>query len=291
MEIDNLLFYAQKSKLLNNYKKINKKDLDKLIDTYKIEKKPDNFEIEKRENNFFVHKIEKIKEDYIKQQPYKLIENEETLYKTSSKNNGLRKLDENNIMYEKDLCKEIWFASYNEKANYPFDIIDIQTPLKPRRNLKYGEIDIVGVDIDKDNNVIIYLIEAKPLSTKETLLRAVVEAITYRYIIEENRERFINDFKNYIKKYEGKGIKANKVKTKILNNENIKIKTKTLILVPKRLYEDNQYSKIIYNNYKSKIDFYYVEYNKEDLEFHTKEERKETVFKKGKKPLIKKYEE
>lgn len=289
--VDDLLFYANNAKLLNNYKKISKEFLKELIDTYHIDKKPENFVIEKRATNYFVHNINKIKENYKNQLPYKLNIEDDKLYKTSSnKNVPIKQLGSNTTMYEKDLCKEIWFASYYGKANYPFDIIDIQTPLKPIRSLKYGELDLVGVDIDEKGCIVIYLIEAKPISTNETLLRAVIESITYRYIIEENKDKFIDDFKKYMIKYEGNGKKANTIKSLLLNEEKVKIRTKTMILVPEKLYLDHVYSKTIYKKYRPNIDFYCVSYSKEDLEYHTKEERTFSLFTDNRFPIIYKYQ-
>lgn len=281
-----LEFYADYSSLLNNYKKINDDIFNELVNQYKVDNCPADYIINLRQRNYFEHKIEKMKIDYQKQLPY-YIDNYKELYKTSSKIN-IKKLAKNTTMYEKDLCKEIWFASY-DGIKYPFDIVDIQTPLKSKRSDKYGEIDVLGVNI-KDNDVVIYLIEVKPISTTETLLRAVIESITYRYIIEANKDKFITDFKKYMKKYEGKGSKALEIRDKLLNEEKLNFTIKSLILVPDYLYE-HVYAKKIYNEYKEKIDFYTVSYTESDIEYTKKEDRKPTLFKKGCYPKIEKYNE
>ncbi len=287
-----LLFYAKKANLLNNYKYIRwkyPKLVTEMIKTYSVNKRPKYFKVERRNKDYFVHDIEIIKENYKKQLPFKLDNNDDKLYKTSIKYNKPIELAYNNTMYEKDLCKEIWFASYDGIAKYPFDIIDIQVPLKPARKYKYGEIDIVGVDIDNEGSVIIYLIEVKPLSTQETLLRAVVESITYRYMIEDNIDVFVNYFKNYILKYNGIGQGVNKIKQMIKNNQEFDIKTKSMILVPEKLYKD-VYSNDIYNKYNNDIEFYTIAYDRDDLEYHTKDNiEKATLFKKDKYPKIEKY--
>lgn len=284
-----LLFYATYASKLNNYKNINEQELEMILKQYQVNKCPKEYIIKKREKNYFVHNIDKIKKDYQNQLPY--FENN-ILCKTSKK--GIKKLAQNTSMYEKDLCKEIWFASYDGYGKYPFDIIDIQTPLKPKREYKYGEIDILGVDLN-NNKVVIYLIEAKPLSTKETLLRASIEAITYRYIIEANKKNFIADFIKYIKNYQGKGKKANQIKELVLKSKNIEveieslIETQSLILVPQNLYNDD-YSKRVYKEYSNDINYYYVTYDNEDLEYTNKENRKSTLFKNDKYPKIQKIE-
>ncbi len=281
-------YYAKNVDKINHYNKISQNEFYEILNNFTISRCPISNEIHLRENNYFIHDIEKIKKDYQNQLPY-YIENQKELYKTSSRNNGLKKLGNKTTMYEKDLCKEIWFASYNG-VEYPFDVIDIQTPLKKERNDKYGELDLVGVDID-EKTTYLYLIEAKPLSTKETLLRATVESITYKHLITANQEKFINDFQEYMKKYEGKGKKALLIKERLLHHEKLRIVIRSLILVPRKLYEDHPYAKIIYKKYRPGIEYYTVDYDLQELEYQTKDKRVPSLFKKGCYPHIEKYKE
>lgn len=282
----NAMFY--KDEILKNYNKITENNLKEIMNIYKVNNKPSNFKFETRNNNYFVHNIIKYQKEYKEKTQAFYLEDKTTVVKTSGKTKcGYVKIKD--LMYEKDMCRELWFSSYYGKAIYPFDIIDIQTPLKKVRNNKYGEIDNIGIDI-KDNNITVYLIEAKPLNTDETLLRAIIETITYKYQIEENKEKFIEDLKKFIRKYNGKGEKILFFKEKLNNNENINIVLKSLVLVPKKLYEDHKFSKVLYDNYKNDIEFYYFEFTKEDLEYHLKDERKDSLFKENRYPRISKYE-
>ena len=75
----------------------------------------------------------------------------------------------------------------------------------------------------------------------------------------------------------------------IKNNQEFDIKTKSMILVPEKLYKD-VYSNDIYNKYNNDIEFYTIAYDRDDLEYHTKDNiEKATLFKKDKYPKIEKY--
>ena len=279
----NLDFYKNVS-ILNHYNKITHNCLKDIISQYRVGKCPKDYIINKREREFFIHKLEKIKENYKNQIPF-YKNNTRKLFKISSKK-GYKELAENTTMYEKDLCKEMWFASQNG-AEYPFEIIDIQTPLKSKQKDNYGEIDMVGIGIEQ-NQIYIYMIEVKPLNTKETLLRATIESITYHYIVLANKEKFISDFKKYLLNYYGNSRLLNKIQDTIRSNPDIIPIIKPLILVPKELYTDS-YSKEIINAYESTIEYYVLDYSISDLEYKNEKERIPTLFKPNCYPKILKY--
>lgn len=282
MNID-LDFY--KDGRLKNYNRITKAELEEIIEMYQVEKKPNYFHIIPRMLPYFVHDVDKIQEEYKNTQPYYL-DGTSKVVKTSTGKNGYVELSD--LMQEKDMCRELWFSSYYGKATYPFDIIDIQVPLKSKQKDNYGEIDNIGIDEKENGEFVVYLIEAKPLGTDETLLRAITETITYRYHIEENRERFLDNLKDFVRNYNGKGPKVLKLKEKLHNQEEVSIAIKSLVLVPKKLYEDHEYSKILYHHYKEKIEFYHFEFTINDLEYHNKEERVASLFKEDCYPRIEK---
>lgn len=82
---------------------------------------------------------------------------------------------------EERFCMALYFTS--DKGEYPFGrVINYQVPLKPRKN-EYGtkkdqegmgKIDIVSLRGDS-----LYLIEAKRASTKDSLLKTILEIYTY----------------------------------------------------------------------------------------------------------------
>lgn len=270
---------------LKNYDRISKEELEEIMQTYQVEKKPEHFNIVPRLLPYFVHDVEKFQEDYKNTSPYYL-EGTTTVVKTSTGEKGYVELSD--LMQEKDMCRELWFSSYYGKASYPFDIIDIQVPLKNKQKDNYGEIDNIGIDEKESGEFVVYLIEAKPLGTNETLLRAITEAITYRYHIEENRKQFLDNLKEFVKTYHGKGKKVLKLKEKLNHGEEVSIGIKSLVLVPKKLYEDHEYSKILYEHYKEDIEFYHFEFTINDLEYHNKDERVASLFKENSYPRIKK---
>lgn len=288
-----LMFYANYVNILKDYKKLNKSLFNQILDIYQVDKCPDNFEIEIRNGNYFLHNIEKIKQDYINQMPYYL-DNSKILYKSSSKV-GDKKLDTKTLMFEKDLCKEFWFSSYYGYTKYPFDFIDIELPLQPDKDAikgnkkpQYGNVDNIGVSIN-EKKVTIHLIEVKPKPNNETLLRATIEAITYKYIIVANKDTFIKEFIEFMSNYNGKGEQALKIKESILNNEDLVYEIKSLILLPISDYFKGDYDDEIIKYYKDKIDFYFYDYKKEDVVFYLKNERKDSLFKKDSYPNIEKY--
>lgn len=282
-----LEFY--KDKILNQ-KSLEINDIEKIVKQYTPDNCPKDYVLLKRTNNFFEHDIHSIKEEYKKLQPYFNDKNE--LVKSSNKeDNPEKKLGKNTIIWEKDFCKELWFWSY-DGVEFPFDIIDIQVPLKKQgRNNNYGELDNLGIDV-KGDTIYLYLIEVKPPTTEETLLRASIEIITYSYLINANKEKFIDDFEKYILKYKGKGKKALAAKKKIQEG-NKKIEIKPLVLVPKKLYT-HRYFKIkkninyIYSYYKDKVEYYSYELDSTAIIYHSKDERTTTLFREGYSPIIEK---
>jgi hypothetical protein len=103
-----------------------------------------------------------------------------------------------NVLNEKRMA----IALYNkfndkEKMGNEFQILDYQTPLKRRQHDDArGEIDLLA----KDNNGKLCLIELKPPTSKETLLRAGMEIYTYGEFVEADRNIF---FKTFKVKYKG----------------------------------------------------------------------------------------
>ncbi|MDR0978562.1 MAG: hypothetical protein LBL91_01235, partial [Lachnospiraceae bacterium] len=67
-------------------------------------------------------------------------------------------------------------------------ILDYQIPLKDKQTTKAGKIDLISLKQDK-----LYLIELKNDESKETLLRCILEIITYMNQIDKNKLK--SDFK------------------------------------------------------------------------------------------------
>lgn len=68
-------------------------------------------------------------------------------------------------------------------------VLDYQVPLKDSKHKKTGKIDLISYD---ENTNTLYLIELKNDYSKETLLRCVLEIVTYSKQV--NGEKLINDF-------------------------------------------------------------------------------------------------
>lgn len=279
------LYYAEEVNVLNDYKKITPDHLEELINFYDANVIPLEFTFKKRETNYFQHNIENIKMGYLNQLPY--YNNVGELVKKSSKL-GERKLKKGTLLYEKDLCKELWFLDYNGQLNNSFKIIDIQVPLKQKRSDKYGEIDLLGVTILPNQKVQINLIEVKPIrNPQETLLRAVVEAVTYRYIIENNKEKFVQDFKKYINKYDDGSRFIEKLKLILSNNLHYEMfELKSSIIAPREFYL-HEFASNIFEKYKKNIDFYSIYYDKNMIDYGSSKS-KQCLFSTGKVPLIEK---
>ncbi len=73
--------------------------------------------------------------------------------------------------------------------NHIGKILDYQTPLKTKRDDKYGEIDLLAVN-DDDKKV--YILELKRKNSNESLLRCVLEAYTYYKIV--GKKDLLEDF-------------------------------------------------------------------------------------------------
>ncbi|MDR0823850.1 MAG: hypothetical protein LBN74_02070 [Prevotella sp.] len=276
MEI-NEMFYQTEVKKLNKPFKFTEEEIKNIFKKFSnVDEIPKDFSYEKRTNDtYFIHTLEKIMTEYKFQLPYKF--DGEIRKKSKKSKKGYVVQGKDNLLREKDLCKELWYASskYNP---YDFDIIDIQTPLKVRlHNNPYGEIDLVGIKRE-EKRIIVYLIEAKPLSTKETLLRAVIESITYKYIILNNIEKFQNDLINYVRNGVDEIIQQ---KYSDINVKNIIIKS--MILAPENLYEKDTFE--IIEKYRNMIDFYNFTYTEDDLQFGSQDELN-NIFKDNKYPII-----
>lgn len=75
---------------------------------------------------------------------------------------------------------------YNNKCSYKElgEIINYQVPLKATQETKAGKIDMISYNSDTN---ILYLIELKNDKSNETLLRCVLEIITYLKQVDTNK--------------------------------------------------------------------------------------------------------
>lgn len=80
----------------------------------------------------------------------------------------------------------IAMKTYNSKYPYPGlgKIINYQVPLKATMHTKAGKIDMISYNSEND---ILYLIELKNDKSNETLLRCVLEIITYLKQVDGNK--------------------------------------------------------------------------------------------------------
>lgn len=88
-------------------------------------------------------------------------------------------------------------ALYNSNKTYSIGkIFDYEVPLKEKQSDKYGKIDIVSKDDDKQSIKLIELkIKAKN-ENDETLLRALLEVYTYYKLIRNSFDKFLMDYKD-----------------------------------------------------------------------------------------------
>ena len=114
-------------------------------------------------------------------------------YKTSSHNGKTANAESNR--------KEERFALelFNTKKDYDHigTILDYQIPIKNIRGDKAGKIDLLA-----DNNNELILLELKVDGNKDTLLRCVLEIVTYWHQINHDKlyEKFVNPKHSYNKK-------------------------------------------------------------------------------------------
>ena len=99
------------------------------------------------------------------------------------------KYDPNSNREEELIAMKMFGASENgTQYEHIGRIIDYQTPLKCRQNDKAGKIDLLAYD-----GMTLRLLELKKPSTKETMLRCVLEGFTYLRTV--NVAKLLEDFK------------------------------------------------------------------------------------------------
>lgn len=98
-----------------------------------------------------------------------------------------------------EYCEKLLaIALYNSNVTYCLGkILDFEVPLKEKKSDKYGRIDLVAKD---DNKQSIKLIELKIKAKNgndETLLRALLEIYTYYKLINNSYDKFLIDYGDY----------------------------------------------------------------------------------------------
>lgn len=78
---------------------------------------------------------------------------------------------------------------FNTKQDGLGKFIDYQIPLKDKKNTKAGKIDLISYNEEEN---ILYLIELKNDFSKETLLRCILEIMTY--INQVDKEKLVLDY-------------------------------------------------------------------------------------------------
>ncbi len=102
----------------------------------------------------------------------------EHTYKAPS-HNGSTPTSESNREEER-----IALSIFNKEYGCIGKIIDYQVPLKDKRQDDAGKIDLLSFDADKNELV---LLELKGPENTETLLRTVLEIVTYWYIVDKKK--------------------------------------------------------------------------------------------------------
>lgn len=102
----------------------------------------------------------------------------EHTYKTPS-HNGTAPTPESNREEER-----IALSMFNKEYGYIGKIIDYQVPLKDKRQDDAGKIDLLSFDSNKKELI---LLELKGPENTETLLRTVLEIITYWHIVDKKK--------------------------------------------------------------------------------------------------------
>ena len=109
------------------------------------------------------------------------------------KRNKGYKIDTHNGMFNENSNRKeeiIAMKLYNTIHSDSGKILDYQIPLKDKKDTKAGKIDLISY---KEKENILYLIELKNNESKETLLRCVLEIMTY--INQVDKERLKTDYK------------------------------------------------------------------------------------------------
>lgn len=145
---------------------------------------------------------------------------------------GYKTNTHNGIFNEMSNRREEIIAMKMYKKNYSDlgEMMDYQVPLKDRKNIKAGKVDLISY---KESTNTLYLIELKNDTSKESLLRCALEIITY-----------------------SKQIDANRLKIDFGLNSNVNMKPAILIFEKTRPYfdlEDRYVKELIY---KFKIDVF-----------------------------------
>ncbi len=158
-----------------------------------------NYKGRVKESGVFYSEV--IAEELLQRDIGKLLENIEKITRTKSyfvheKKIAVRK--KNRV--EGDFAKKL-FNGKKTLGNLG-KVIECQVPLKDTSKSKAGKIDLISRNSKGD----LYLIELKYGTNKETLLRAVLEIVTYYHRL--NRAKLIEDFSRKFKELSGKVRKA-----------------------------------------------------------------------------------
>jgi len=102
-----------------------------------------------------------------------------------------------------EYCEKLLaIALFNSNETYCLGkMLDYEVPLKEKQSDKYGRIDLVSKD---DNKQSIKLIELKIKAKNEndeTLLRALLEVYTYYKLIKDSFDKFLKDYELSSNKY------------------------------------------------------------------------------------------
>jgi hypothetical protein len=86
-------------------------------------------------------------------------------------------------------------ALFNSNHEYPFGrVVDYEVPLRPSRAVKIGNIDLVSILGNEAAVIELKIGRSEAGETKETLLRAVMEAYTFCTLLNLRRDQFAQEF-------------------------------------------------------------------------------------------------
>lgn len=252
------LFY--KCSKLNNFETYQNQDcLKAILDAYQINANWPKVDMETRENYFIHRDFNQLMLDYNRIKPY--ISDEGILTKISSKSSEGKR--QKCIIYEKDLCKELWWFS-RKNVNFPFDIIDLEIPLKSRLDQNFGEIDLIGLRIE-NGRIKVLLLEVKRDDCTEALLRATTEIISYFHLI--NKEILKKNVMDYLKNYYTDNLitSFSQEAKRVISNLRVQdIDIVPAVLVPIKMYNREP---LVFQNYKKDMEFYAISYSKNDVSY------------------------
>jgi len=90
--------------------------------------------------------------------------------------------------------KPFALALYNSDHNFIFGkIFDYELPLKEKESSKYGEIDLLSRMENEVNVIELKIGYTDSGKRNETLLRAIMEAFTFTKLLNNRKEKFINN--------------------------------------------------------------------------------------------------